>query len=97
MHDVEQGLPRRLPASGSSRRPILFSWKFLLPMAVLLAAIALIPLGAHIRPPVAQLTYTELVRSLDSGRVSAITIEPGYGVRGRWRSSTPMRTARSSK
>ncbi|HET9441113.1 MAG TPA: AAA family ATPase [Longimicrobiales bacterium] len=86
MHDVEQGLPRRL-ASGGSRRPILLSWKVLLPIGVLLLAFALVPFGTKLRSPVAELTYTELVRAIDAGRVASINIEPGYGVRGRWRTS----------
>ena len=85
MHDVEHGLPRRLDDVGNSRRHILFSWKFLLPVAVVLLAIALLPLRHAPRVQVASLSYTQLVRSMDAGRVAAIQIEPGYGVHGMWK------------
>ena len=87
MHDVEQGLPRRFRASGGSRRPIFLTWKVLLPTALVLAAIALLPLRTAVNTPIAELTYTQLIRSIDAGRVSSIDIEPGYGVRGRWKTS----------
>src|SRR5690606_5044198 len=83
----EQGLPRRNPASGGGRRPIFLSWKVLLPSALLLFAVALLPVMLPHRAPVARLTYTELVRAIDAGRVAHIEIEPGHGVRGRWRTS----------
>ena len=88
MHDVEQGLPRRFRASGGGRRPILFSWKILVPAAAILIALALIPFGTKTRTPVAELTYTQLISAIDGGRVSSMDVEPGYGVRGRWRTST---------
>ncbi len=88
MHDVEQGLPRRLPPSGDSRRPILLSWKIVVPAVVLLLAFALVPLTGRLRAPITELTYTELVQSIDGGRVAHIAIEPGHGVLGRWQGST---------
>ena len=91
MHDVEQGLPRRFRASGGSRRPILrsvFTWKVLLPIAAAALIITLMPFGMSTRTPVAELTYTQLIRAIDAGRVATIDIEPGYGVRGRWKTST---------
>lgn len=88
MHDVEQGLPRRFRATGSSRRHILLNWKVLLPIAAILALFALVPLGATLRTPVASLTYTQLVRAVDAGRVATLDVEPGHGVRGRWKTST---------
>ena len=88
MHDDEQGLPRRFRASGGSRRHIFLTWKVLLPIALMLAIVALLPLTKSMKTPVAELSYTQLIRSIDAGRVSSIDIEPGYGVRGRWRTST---------
>src|SRR5687768_16806717 len=88
MHDDEQGLPRRFRASGGSRRHIFLTWKVLLPIALMLAIVALLPLTKSMKTPVAELTYTQLIRSIDAGRVSSIDIEPGYGVRGRWKTST---------
>ncbi|HEX6260543.1 MAG TPA: AAA family ATPase, partial [Woeseiaceae bacterium] len=85
MHDVEQGLPRRFRAPGSNRRSILLTWKILLPAALLLAALAVIPYGRTLHTPPATLSYTELVRSVAAGRVASMDIEPGYGVRGNWR------------
>ncbi|MGQ0814085.1 MAG: ATP-dependent metallopeptidase FtsH/Yme1/Tma family protein [Gemmatimonadota bacterium] len=86
MHDVEQGLPRRIRAAGGGRRYILLSWKFLLPVAALLLAVAVLPLRAPLSAPPATLTYTQLTRTVDAGRVASIDIEPGYGVRGQWKS-----------
>ena len=86
MHDVEQGLPDRQRASGGSRR-FIFSWKILLPIAAILATLTFWPLRATNRAPTAELTYTELVRAIDAGRVGSMDIEPGYGVRGRWNTS----------
>ncbi len=88
MPDDEQGLPRRLSASGGGQRHILLSWKVLLPIATILLAFALLPVSSRMRAPVAQLTYTQLVQALNSGRISNLDIEPGYGVRGRWKTST---------
>jgi cell division protease FtsH len=88
MHDVEQGLPRRFSASGGGRRHILLSWKVLLPIAAIIAAFAFIPFSTRVRTPVAELTYTQLVRAIDGGRVATMDVEPGYGVRGRWKTST---------
>jgi cell division protease FtsH len=85
--DAEQGLPRRFRAYGSSQRPVLLSWKVLLPIAAILAAVVLLPLGTRTRAPVAELTYSQLVNALNSGRVASMDIEPGYGVRGRWKTS----------
>ncbi|HUP89809.1 MAG TPA: hypothetical protein VM100_10670, partial [Longimicrobiales bacterium] len=91
MHDVEQGLPRRLRGLGSSRRHILLTWKFLVPIAVLLLAVALIPARTSVKPIYATLTYSQLVQAIDAGRVASMEIEPGYGVRGHWK--TGARTA----
>ncbi len=87
MHDVEQGLPRRIRAVGSSRKHMLLTWRFLLPTALLVLAAALLPLRGSVPGAPATLTYTELVRALDAGRIATLEVEPGYGVRGAWRTS----------
>jgi hypothetical protein len=86
MHDVEQGLPRRIRASGSGRRYILLSWKFLVPVAALLLAVAILPLDAPLSAPPATLTYSQLTRAMDGGRVASVDIEPTVGLRGLWKS-----------
>ena len=88
MHDVEQGLPNRIRESGSSRRHILLSWKFLLPITAITLLSVLLPMTIKPRAPLAELTYTELVRAIDAGTIASMDIEPGYGVRGRWKTST---------
>ncbi|HEX6560204.1 MAG TPA: AAA family ATPase [Longimicrobiales bacterium] len=88
MHDVEQGLPNRIRDVGSSRRYIFLSWKILVPALALLVVIALLPVKPRMPVVPATLTYTQLVHALDAGRVASIEIEPGYGVRGRWRVGT---------
>jgi cell division protease FtsH len=92
MHDVEQGLPNRMRESGGSRRPIFLSWKFLLPIAAITLIVTLLPMALATRTPVAELTYTQLLRAIDAGRVASMDIEPGYGVRGRWQTSTRTAT-----
>jgi cell division protease FtsH len=92
MHDDEQGLPRRFRASGGSRRPISLNWKVLLPIAAIALIVTLLPLAVGTRAPVAELTYTQLIRAIDAGRVASMDIEPGYGVRGRWKTSTHAAT-----
>ncbi len=87
MHDVEQGLPNRVRESGGSRRPIFLNWKFLLPIAAIIAVATLLPMALATRAPLAELTYTQLIRAIDAGRVASMDIEPGYGVRGRWKTS----------
>ena len=86
MHDVEQGLPRRLRTSGSDRRYFLLSWKFLLPVAALILAVILLPLRAPLTAPPATLTYSQFTSALDAGRVASVDIEPTFGVRGLWKS-----------
>jgi cell division protease FtsH len=85
MHDVEQGLPRRIGDVGSSRRYILLTWKVLIPAIALVLAVALFPMRPPARVPTATLTYTQLARALDADRVASIDVEPGYGVLGRWK------------
>lgn len=87
MHDVEQGLPRRFRSAGAGRRHLLLSWKFLVPAIALILAVAVLPLRTPLEAPAGTLTYTQLASVVDAGRVSAIDIEPGYGVRGRWKSA----------
>jgi cell division protease FtsH len=86
MHDVEQGLPRRIRAAGGSRRYILLSWKVLLPIVALIAAVAILPFNTPLSAPPATLTYTQMMSALDRGRVASVDIEPGFGVRGQWKS-----------
>ncbi len=93
MHDVEQGLPGRNRASSGSRRHILLSWKVLLPIAAIIAAVVFWPLRSSIPAPPAELTYTQLIRALEAGRVGSMDIEPGYGVRGRWQTTTAKTSA----
>jgi cell division protease FtsH len=90
MHDVEQGLPRRIRASGSDRRYFLLSWKFLLPVAALMLAVILLPLRAPLTAPPATLTYSQFTSALDAGRVASVDIEPTVGVRGLWKSGARM-------
>jgi hypothetical protein len=87
MHDVEQGLPRRIREVGSNRRSVLSSWKFLLPTAVVLIAFMLLPWRRSVHTPAATLTTRKLVSAIDGGRVAAINIEPGFGVQGSWKTS----------
>ena len=84
MHDVEQGLPRRLRDDGGSRRYILLNWKILTPIVALLFVFALLPIKTSTRTPAATLTYTQLVQTMNAGRVASIAIEPGYGIHGIW-------------
>ena len=86
MHDVERGLPERERASTGSRR-FIFSWKILLPVATILLILAFWPMRSTLPAPAAELSYTELVRAIEAGRVASMSIEPGYGVRGRWTTS----------
>jgi cell division protease FtsH len=90
MHEVEPGLPRRVRAVGGGRRSILLSWKFLLPLAsVAVAVVVLLIQRSAAHDAAATLTYTQLTQAIDAGRVADIDIEPGYGVRGRWKTG-PM-------
>src|SRR5688572_15023760 len=87
MHEAEQGLPRRSLAWGSGRRSFLTSWKVLTPTVVLLAAALVFPLPQSARPQAATLGYSDLLRVLSAGHVASVTIEPGVGVTGRWKTS----------
>src|SRR5687768_2026267 len=86
MHDVEQGLPRRFRASGSGRRYVLLSWKFLVPVAALALAVALFPFNKTTSAPPATITYSQLTSAMDAGRVASVEIEPTVGLRGLWKS-----------
>jgi cell division protease FtsH len=88
MHEVEQGLSRRIrPDAGSNRRSILTSWKLLVPTAALLLAVAYLPIP--LEPPASppSLTYSQLMRVMAGTHVASITIEPGVAVHGRWKNS----------
>ena len=93
MHDVEQGLPGRERASSGSRRHIYLSLKFLLPVLAIVGAVYFWQLRSPIPTPPAVLTYTQLIRAIDAGRVASMDIEPGYGVRGRWHTSSTQAAA----
>ena len=84
MHDVEQGLPRRIRSVGGSRKSILLNWKLLLPAALVVGVLVFL-MYRPIQPPVATLTYTQLMRAIDAGRVATLDIEPEFGVRGTWK------------
>ena len=92
MHDVEQGLPRRFRGIGGSRRSILINWKIVIPAVVLIGTLAFMLSRTNTTAPIATLTYTQLTRALDAGRVATLDIEPGYGVRGRWKTGARTST-----
>jgi cell division protease FtsH len=83
MSDVDQKLPRRVaPATGPRR--YLTSWKFALPLLLVLAgassAIVLLPRGTQPE----SVTYTELVAAFEAGRVASVEIASRDLVRGRF-------------
>jgi ATP-dependent Zn protease len=86
MSDVDQKLPRRI-VSASGPRSFLTSWKFLVPLAVLLvvAAAAVWALPGSGRPET--LTYSQLTAALDAGRVASVEISSRDEVRGRFAGS----------
>ena len=86
MREVEPGLPRRVRAVAGGRRSRLLNWKFLVPLASVAVAIVLLLVDRPVaHGTAATLTYTQLTQAIDAGRVAAIDIEPGYGVRGSWK------------
>ena len=88
MHDVEQGLSRRMrPSVDGNRRSILTNWKILVPAAALLLAAVILPLPAPHTQPASSVSYSALLRMLTAGHVASLTIEPGVGVHGRWTTS----------
>jgi cell division protease FtsH len=92
MHDVEQGLSRRInPAQGGSRRPIITNWKWMFPVLALLAGVLIFPLPTQPKTAAASVTYSQLLNMLAAGHVQAITIEPGVGIEGRWKGADAVR------
>ena len=88
MHEVEQGLSRRIrPVAASNRRSILTSWKLLIPTTALMLAVALLPIPLQPKLPPPTLTYSQLLGVLNGTHVAAITIDPGVAVYGRWTTS----------
>src|SRR5687768_11207472 len=88
MHDVEQGLSRRIrPVADSNRRSILVRWRLIAPAILLLIAAVVLPLPVAPNPPAAAVTYSQLLGMLSAGHVSGITIEPGTAIHGRWNTS----------
>jgi cell division protease FtsH len=84
MNDVDQRLPRRIvPAAGSRR--ISTRWKWILPLALLVAVAAvLVPLLLTREAELQNLSYTELMSAIGAGRVEALEIGAGEVVRGRY-------------
>lgn len=87
MHDAEQGLSRRVEARSSSRKPVLSTWKLWLPATVLIALALLLPGSGNSPIEPATISWSDLVRVLDAGRVSSISIDPGKAIYGHWKSS----------
>lgn len=96
MHDVAQSLPRPVPVSGTGRRSILLSRGLYLALgAFVLAATLGLAVFWPAEPEPQALTYSELVSAIEGGRISALTIVPGYEIRGTWSTST-NRTAQGA-
>jgi len=87
MHDAEQGLSRRVEARSSNRRPVLSTWKIWLPATALIAIALLLPFPDNSSVEPATLTWTELTRVIDGGRVSSLSIETGEAIFGNWKTS----------
>src|SRR5688572_16863260 len=89
MHDVEQGLSRRIrPVADSNRRSILVRWRLIAPAILLLIAAIVLPLPVTPKAPAAAaVTYSQLLSMLSAGHVAGITIEPGTAIQGRWTTS----------
>ncbi len=88
MHEVEQGLSRRVrPVVAANRRSVFLSWKVLVPTAALLLAVALLPIPMQPRELPPSITYSQLLRVLGGTHVASISIEPGVAVHGRWKNS----------
>src|SRR5688572_5665544 len=83
MNDVAQRLPRRVTAR--ARRSIFTRWQFgvLLVLLVGATAIGLPILFPRAAEPHA-LTYTELVRAIDAGRVASLEVTSADVIRGRF-------------
>jgi cell division protease FtsH len=83
MNDVDQRLPRRVPAAGSRR--VFTRWKYIVPaLAVIVASVVAIPLVLPKGPEPQTLTYTELMSAIGAGRVASLEVGAGDVVRGRY-------------
>jgi cell division protease FtsH len=92
MHDVEQGLSRRInSATDGSRRSIFTSWKWVSPVLALIAGVLIFPLPTQPKATAASVTYSQVLNMLAAGHVEAIAIEPGVGVEGRWKGLNTVR------
>jgi cell division protease FtsH len=92
MNDVDQRLPRRVPAAGPRR--VFTRWKYILPVLALVAAVAIsVPfvLPKSVEPQ--SLTYSELTAAIASGRVASIEVGAGDVVRGRFVGTAPTAPA----
>lgn len=90
MSDVEQKLPRRV-ASATGTRRVFTSWKFLLPLLLVLGTATIaVPLLMPSDSAPRELTYTELVAAVEAGRVASLEIVPNDVVRGRFETSTAV-------
>jgi cell division protease FtsH len=88
MSDVDQKLPRRV-ASATGARRVFTSWKFLLPLLLVLGTATIaVPLLMPRDSAPRELTYTELVAAVEAGRVASLEIVPNDVVRGRFGTST---------
>ena len=88
MHEVEQGLSRRIrPVRGGTRKPIFRRWQVLAPIVAVAAALLVLPLPVEQAPEPATVTYTQLLRMAAAGHVASLEIEPGVAVYGRWNTS----------
>jgi cell division protease FtsH len=89
MNDVDQRLPRRVTPAAGPRR-LISTWKFIIPAALLVAAMAVgVPLALPKADAPQQLSYTELVSAISAGSVSSLEITSGDVVRGRY-AGTPV-------
>ena len=83
MNDVDQRLPRRISAAGP-RRPFFTTWKFVIPVVVLLGVSAVgLPFLLPRSPEPQSLTYTELISAIDAGKVAQLEVTSDV-VRGRF-------------
>jgi cell division protease FtsH len=84
MNDVDQRLPRRMAQATGPRR-LFTRWKLVLPVALVLSAVLVgVPFVLPDTAAPADLSYTELVRAIEAGRVSSLEIASGDAVRGRY-------------
>jgi cell division protease FtsH len=93
MNDVDQRLPRRFTSATGPRR-LFTSWKFMLPAALVLSAVAIgVPLALPNSHSPADLTYSELVAAIGSGEVASLEIVSGDVIRGRYAGTAPAAPA----